>query len=90
MAQAIITIKIMPETADVDLNNIETEAKKIIKELGGNVGKVERVPIAFGLSSLNIIFVADEKLGTEEFEQRLGKLENIQTAQIIDFRRAIG
>lgn len=90
MARAIITVKLMPETAEVNLSKLEEKATKIIKELGGDVGRVEKEPIAFGLMSLKITFIADETKGTDEFEQRLEAMEDVQTAQVIDYRRAIG
>ncbi|MFH0752463.1 MAG: elongation factor 1-beta [archaeon] len=90
MTNAILTMKIMPETADSDLGKLEEEATKVISKLGGKVGKTEREPIAFGLESLKLIFIADENLGTDNFEQKVAELEGVQSAQIVDFRRAIG
>jgi len=90
MAKAILTMKVMPETADIDLGQLEIEATKAIESLGGKVGKSEKEPIAFGLHSLILMFTADENLGSEEFEEKVGKLEGVQSAQITDFRRALG
>lgn len=90
MATVIITIKIMPETADVDLTELAERAKKAIAKLGGNVAKTEQQPIAFGLKSLNLMLTADESKGTEEFEKAASELEGVQSAQVIDYRRAIG
>ena len=90
MANAILTMKVMPETADINLEQLEKEVTEIITGLGGRVGKVEKKPIAFGLNSLEFMFVADENKGTEEFERKVGELEDVQSAQVIDFRRAIG
>ena len=83
-------MKIMPETADVDLAELEEKATKVIKAHGGDIGKVEKEPIAFGLMALMIIFIADENKGTDEFEQAVAQIEGVQSAQVIDFRRSIG
>jgi len=49
MANAIATIKIMPESPDEDLKHIETEALKIIQAFAGKGDtKTEIVPVAFG------------------------------------------
>ena len=32
MAKAIVTVKIMPENPEIDLNNVEVEAKKVISK----------------------------------------------------------
>ncbi len=90
MAVVIITIKIMPETADVDLTELTAHAEKAISNLGGKVAKTEQHPIAFGLNSLNLIITAEESKGTEAFEQALAKLEGVQSAQVIEYRRALG
>jgi len=90
MARAVITIKLLPETADIDLKKIELEAKRIIEEKGGEVGRVNEVPIAFGLRALEIIFIIDESLGSDVFETALKEMEGVSSATVTDFRRALG
>ena len=90
MAKAIITMKVMPENPDVDMERLEAESKKVIEDYGGEVGKVEKEPIAFGLVALKLIFVIDESKGTEELESKLTDLEFVQSASVIDYRRALG
>lgn len=90
MTTVIITVKVMPETADVDLNELTEKATNAITQLGGKVAKTEFKPIAFGLQSLDLIFTADENKGTDEFEKALSELEGVQSAQVIDYRRALG
>lgn len=90
MAKAIITLKIMPETADTDLKTLETQATAAIESEGGKVGKLERHPIAFGLQSLEIIFMSDETLGSDVFEQKVSEIEGVQSVQVVEFRRALG
>jgi len=91
MADAIITFKIMPESPDIDLDMVESEATKLISQAGGEVGKSEKIPIAFGLVSLNLIFVIDEKLGgTDDLELQIQKIEGVNSVEVTDVRRAIG
>jgi len=91
MADAIITFKIMPESPDVNLDAVRDEATKVIAEAQGEVGKEERVPVAFGLVALNLIFVIDEKLGgTEDLEAAVEKIEGVNSVEVIDVRRALG
>lgn len=90
MANVIITIKIMPESPDVDLSAVEANAKKEV-EKWGNVGKVEVVPIAFGLKALNIMFIMDEKKGdVEALEKKLSQISGVNSAEVTDVRRAVG
>ncbi|MBD3259472.1 elongation factor 1-beta [Candidatus Woesearchaeota archaeon] len=91
MAQVIITFKIMPEKPDCDLNSIQEQAEQFIKEFGGEVGKVEKAPVGFGLIALVMMFVMDESLGsTEELEDKIQQLKDVASVEVTDVRRAIG
>jgi len=58
MARVVITLKIMPESPEIDLNNIESEAKTKIQDFSQTQEtKTEQEPIAFGLKALKITFV---------------------------------
>ncbi len=91
MAKVIITLKIMPESPDSNLKHIEEKATKLIKAFGGDVGKVEIEPIAFGLKAIKLIFISDEnKGGTEDLEAKISDLDEVNSVEAIDVRRAIG
>ena len=90
MGLAIIKIKIMPESPDSKLENIEKKAKEIIeKDKGANL-RIEREPIAFGLIAVNITFTREETLDSDNLVERLRKIKEVNSAEITDFRRAIG
>lgn len=91
MAKAIVTLKIMPEAPDTDLKKLELQASKEIATFGGEVGRVEIEPIAFGLNAIKLIFVMDEAKGsTESLENEIAKIPHVQSVDVIDVRRAIG
>jgi elongation factor 1-beta len=92
MANAVITVKIMPKSPEVDLKKVEKEAKKIITGFAGEgATRSEEIPVAFGLKSLNIIFVMDEKKGSPDpVAEKIAGLEGVNSAEITDVRRAIG
>ena len=91
MADVIITLRIMPDSPETDLELIEKEATKLISEYGGEVGKKNIVPIAFGLKALELIFVSDENIGsTEKLEQNIKEIKGVNSVEVIDVRRAIG
>ena len=91
MADVIITLKIMPQSPETDLSVIEAKAKTEIEKFGGEVGKVEQEPIAFGLKALKLIFVSDEsKGGTDALEKEISMIEGVNSAEVTDVRRAIG
>ena len=91
MAKAIITFKIMPESPDVDLDSMKAKILPLIEKFGGEVGKEEIIPVAFGIKSLQLIFISEEDLGgTDSLEKDITKLEEVLSVEVVDVRRAIG
>ena len=90
MGTALLKIKIMPDAPTANLKAIETEAKKVIELKKGQSPRFEQEPIAFGLTAVIATFALDESLETEIFETALKKIPHVNSADIIDFRRAIG
>ncbi len=92
MANAIVTIKIMPESPDIDLAKIEEEAKKLIIEFAGEgETKTEIEPVAFGLKAVKILFVVDEAKGSpDQVSDKIAELEGVNSSEVTDVRRAIG
>ena len=92
MAKIIITLKIMPESPDTDLDRISTKAEEKIKGFAGEgETKQEVEPIAFGLKALKITFVMDEDKGsTEPLEKEIASIEGVSSVDVVDVRRAIG
>jgi elongation factor 1-beta len=92
MAQVVVTLKIMPESPDSDLDVIERSAKDAITSFSGNGEmKAEQEPIAFGLKALKVTFVMDESKGSPDaLETELRAIEGVNSAETIDVRRAVG
>jgi elongation factor 1-beta len=91
MTQVIVTIKVMPEGPGTNLKELEDKIKPKIQEFGGEVGKIEQEPIAFGLKALIFKFVMDESLGsTEELEENIKNLDFVNSVEVTDIRRAVG
>ena len=91
MADVVVTLKIMPDSPEVDLKTIQEKASGFIKDFGGEVGKVEEEKVAFGITALKLIFVMDESKGsTESLEKQISDIEGVASAEAVDVRRAIG
>lgn len=85
-----LKIKIMPESLEVSLPELQKKAEEKASSLGGlNISFVEE-PIAFGLKALIITLAWPEQLDTDKIESALGKLPGVSSSQIIDYRRAFG
>ena len=91
MAQVVITFKILPDDVDVNLENLKSKVELEIKQFGGTVGKFESVPVGFGLTAMNVVFICNESLGgTDELEDKIKKIHGIQSCEVTDCRRALG
>ena len=92
MASVVVTMRIMPNGIGIDLSSLESKAKKeIVGFCNSKEIKTEIVPVAFGLKSLNILFVMDESKGsTEKLEHKISQIEGVESVEVTDVRRAIG
>lgn len=92
MASVIVTIKIMPESPEIDLTALKDSAMELIgKVYGETEARTEEEPIAFGLKALRLTFVFDESKGSPDIlEDQLRNLDGVQSVETVDVRRAIG
>lgn len=90
MGDAIFKFKIMPDSPDANLDEIETVARKVVEKQQGRGTKTEREPIAFGLVAVIVIFLRDETLDQDVLEKAMQAIPHVASAEIIDFRRAFG
>jgi len=91
MAKVFVVIRVMPESTDINLKELEQKIREEIKSFGGDVVKATVNPIAFGLNALDIEFFMDEKLGaTDPLEEKLANLDGIASASTTSVRRAVG
>ena len=91
MAQIVVTLKIMPESPDVEFSAIEKQAREKITEFGVAVARVEHEPIAFGLKALKMMFTMDENIGsTEDMENDIATVAGVNSVQVTDVRRTVG
>jgi elongation factor 1-beta len=92
MADVIVTLKVMPESPDVDLEALYSKIEPIMKDFSGEEQfRKEEEPVAFGLKALKITFVMDENKGsTEDMEKKIEALDEVNSVDVIDVRRAVG
>ena len=76
MGNVAIKLKIMPESADTNLERIKEE---ISKKLEIKDSKIE--PIAFGLSALKILIIATDE-GTEKIEKEIKNIEGVSEVEV--------
>ena len=90
MGTALIKIKLMPSSPDVDLEKIKAKAKEVVEKGDGKKISFEEEPIAFGLKAIIVFFALDESKELESIENELAEIENVNSSQVVDMRRAFG
>jgi elongation factor 1-beta len=88
MAIAAIKVKIMPESPETDLDEIKKQIPSKLSE-AKNIN-LEEQPIAFGLKAIIATFAWPEEKGTDTIENSLKEIIGVSSAEVIDYRRAIG
>lgn len=90
MGIAAIKIKIMPIAVESNLDSIEKKVKTILLEKKALNVQSKKQAIAFGLNALIFLFAWQEDVSTDDLLDSLRKIQDVNSAEIIDFRRAFG
>ncbi len=84
MANVVVTVRILPEGLEVDLNSIKAEARK------AGATRLEEKPVAFGLKAVEAVFsIPDAEGGSEILEKQLRAIPGVSSAEIIGLAREI-
>jgi len=87
MAEVLVTIKIMPSDADVDMDVLASRMGKVD---GGRLNNVQKEPIAFGLVALVASYVVeDQEGGTENLENSLKEIDGIGNVDVTGVTRLL-
>ncbi len=82
MARVVVTLKVMPDDVDVDLESLLERIKTTIPE-GTDVRATEIVPVAFGLKALRMNVAREESMGgTDDIEEAIGALEGVAQVEV--------
>ena len=91
MGTAALKIRIMPESPESNLEAIKEKARELAtKHNKVLVHSMEEEPIAFGLRAIIITLVWPEELEQSVIEDEFASIPEVNSVQVIDFRRAIG
>ena len=91
MANVIISLKVMPESPEVNLTDLKDKVKSEIEKFGGLVGRVEEEPIGFGLVSLIFTFnLPEDKSDLDPLEEAIKKIDGAISTEVVSITRAFG
>lgn len=90
MSIVAVIVKIMPDSPDANLEEIQEQTLKILESQGAKNLSFEEKEIAFGLKALMVKFAWPEEKDTDIIESSIQKIEHVSSVSIEDYRRAFG
>lgn len=90
MGVAAVKIKLMPTSPEADLELVRASVEKLLESEQVKGPQFEIQPIAFGLKALIAMFGWPEEKELDKLQDQLGKIENVNSVELLDIRRAIG
>lgn len=91
MSNLIATLRVLPESPEVDLEALEESIKALVPS-PMELHAIEREPIAFGLVALNIIVLTtdDDKGDVTPLEESIQAIDAVSQVEVTDVRRTLG
>ena len=91
MGVAALQIKIMPSSPETDLEELKKKTEEKLKQAGAiRIEKFEIQDVAFGLKTLIVTLAWPEEKESEDALNAITSIEDVSSADIIDYRRAFG
>jgi len=83
MGDAAVRMKVMPESAELDLKKLAEDIKKVIPSFA-RLHAIEEMPIAFGLKALIVVTIMDDKGGRspDEIEVAVGNVPGVDSVEV--------
>ena len=89
MGEVAITYRILPNSTDIDMRELEDKVKDASKNIAKIQG-MQQKPIAFGLTALLIrVIIEDKEGGPEEIENALSGVVGVQSVEVMDMTRLL-
>jgi elongation factor 1-beta len=89
MGEVGITYRILPESPEIDLNELAKKIRETAEEKATLQGMQEK-PIAFGLNALLIrVIIEDKEGGPDEIESALNNIPGVQSVEVMDMSRLL-
>ncbi|MEF8812240.1 MAG: elongation factor 1-beta [Halovenus sp.] len=87
MGKVAAAIKVMPQSPDVDLDQLQERLEQVLPE-GAKIQGFDRDDVAFGLVALiPTVIVPDEAGGTEAVEEAFTEVEGVESVSVEDVGR---
>jgi len=82
MGKVAASVKVMPQSPDVDLDDLQERLEQSLPE-GAKINGVERDDVAFGLVALlPTVIVPDDAGGTEAVEESFTNVDGVESVDV--------
>ena len=82
MGEVLTTMKIMPDSPDIDLEGIKSTIESSMPE-GAKIHEISEEPIAFGLVAVILQFITEDgEGGSEAVEEMVQAIEGVASFEI--------
>ncbi|MBC7115357.1 MAG: elongation factor 1-beta [Archaeoglobi archaeon] len=89
MGEVLARIKIMPEGAEINLEELKKKIEEGMPQ-GAKLQRVSEEPVAFGLKALVAdVIVDDAEGGTDKIEDFISSLDGVSSIQIVSLTRLL-
>ncbi|GGL54711.1 elongation factor 1-beta [Halocalculus aciditolerans] len=87
MGKVAARIKVMPQSPDVDLDDLTERLESALPE-GAKISRTDREDVAFGLVALfPTVIIPDEAGGTEAVEEAFGGVDGVESVDVDEVGR---
>ena len=87
MGKVAANMKIMPQSPEIDLDELQERLEASLPE-GAQINGFERDDVAFGLVALlPTVIVADDAGGTEVVEEAFAEVDDVESVSVEDVGR---
>ena len=82
MGEVLTTMKIMPDSPDIDLEGIKSTIESSMPE-GARIHEISEEPIAFGLVAVILQFITEDgEGGSEAVEEMVQAIEGVASFEV--------
>jgi len=82
MARVLVKVRVLPSTAEVNVEELKEKIKNAIKEFA-EIYRSSITPIAFGLSALTLEVILEEKEGVmDKLEEAIMSVGNVGSIEV--------
>lgn len=85
MGEVAVTVQVMPDGKEVDLDSLREEIESLI-----DPRSIEEEPVAFGLEAIKVLkVIPEDEGGSDKLEEDLKELDGVKDVRVVDQRKLL-